>query len=225
MTTITATTATRSDTRADTADGDVRARRRLSALALVGGGAGVVVGHLLTVPSDQDMKPYLDQLAAHRTTGIVGGLLTAVGAFLVVPGLVALLRLVRERGARFATAGALLAGVGITALGAGDVMLTLVMGGLVEKHRDTAEALYRIADTEPLLSLPFALAPLFVLGMVLLGVGLLRARDLPTWLGMLTIVGGLCVPFSTAGGPRAFLTLLPLGAALVSVGVTALRRP
>jgi hypothetical protein len=204
---------------------DAGARARLSALALVGAGFGIVVGHLLTVPSDQKMTPYLDQLAAHRTTGILGGLLTAVGAFLVVPGLVAALRLVRERGARFATAGAVLAGVGITALGAGDVMLTLVMGDLVAKHRDTAEALYRIADTDPLLSLPFALAPLFVLGMVLLGVGLLRARELPVWLGVLTIAGGLCVPFSTAGGLRAFLTLLPLGAALVSIGVAALRRP
>lgn len=223
MTTITTTTVATPPV--DSTDTDVPARRRLTALALVGGGLGIVVGHLLTVPSDQSMKPYLDQLAAHRTTGIVGGLLTAAGAFLVVPGLVALLRLVRERGARFATAGAVLAGVGITSLGAGDVMLTLVMGDLVAKHRDTAEALYRIADSDPLLSLPFALAPLFVLGMVLLGVGLLRASDLPRWLGVLTIAGGLCVPFSTAGGPRAFLTLLPLGAALVSIGITALRRP
>lgn len=222
MTTATAT-ATATDV-VPTTSADVPARRRLSALALVGGGLGVVVGHLLTVPSDQDMKPYLDQLVAHRTTGIIGGLLTAAGAFLVVPGLVALLRLVRGRGARFATAGAILAGVGITALGAGDVMITLVMGDLVAKHRDIAESLYRIADSDPLLSLPFALAPLFVLGMVLLGVGLLRAPGLPRWLGALTIVGGLCVPFSTAGGPRAFLTLLPLGAALVCVGITALRR-
>jgi hypothetical protein len=203
---------------------DARARARLSALALAGAGVGIVVGHLLTVPSDQDVKPYLDQLAAHRTTGILGGLLTAAGAFLLVPGLAALLRMVRGRGSRFATAGAIIAGVGITALGAGDVMLTLVMGDLVAKHRDTAEALYRIADADPLISLPFALAPLFVLGMVLVGVAVLRARDLPTWLGVLTIAGGLCVPFSTAGGPRAFLTLLPLGAALVSLGVTALRR-
>jgi hypothetical protein len=203
-------------------------RRRavsLTALALAGGGIGIVVGHLLTVPSDQAMTPYLDQLAAHRTTGVIGGLLTATGAFLVVPGLVALLRLVRDRGARLATAGAVLAGVGITSLGAGDVVLTLVMGGLVDQHRGTAEAVYKIADSEPLLSLPFALAPLFVVGMVLLGASLLWARTVPWWLGALTVLGGLVVPFSTAGGTRAFLTLLPLGAALVAVGITALRRP
>jgi hypothetical protein len=209
---------------AGTTRADGTARRRLSAFALAGAGVGIVVGHLMTVPSDQDMKPYLDQLAAHRTTSTIGGLLTAVGAFLLVPGLVALLGLVRDRGARMATAGAILAGVGITSLGAGDVMLTLVMGGVVDKHRDTAEALYRIADTEPLLSLPFAFAPLFVLGMVVLGVAVLRARDLPVWLGVLTIAGGLCVPFSTAGGPRAFLTLLPLAVALVALSVTAYRR-
>jgi hypothetical protein len=203
----------------------ISARARLSALALAAGGIGIVVGHLLTVPSDQDMTHYLDQLAAHRTTGVIGGLLTAAGAFLVVPGLVALLRLVRDRGSRLATAGAILAGAGITSLGAGDVMLTLVMGGLVEQHRSTAEALFKIANSEPMLSLPFALAPLFVVGMVLLGISLLRARTVPLWLGAITIVGGLVVPFSTAGGPRAFITLLPLGAALVAVGITALRRP
>lgn len=218
--TTTLTTAT-----GQTPDLAVSARARLSALALAGGGIGIVVGHLLTVPSDQDMTRYLDQLAAHRTMGVIGGLLTAAGCFLVVPGLVALLRLVRDRGSRLATAGAILAGVGITSLGAGDVMLTLVMGGLVEQHRGTAEAMFKIADSEPMLTLPFALAPLFVIGMLLLGISLLRARTVPRWLGPLTILGGLVVPFSTAGGPRAFVILLPLGAALLAVGITALRRP
>lgn len=200
------------------------ARARLSALALVGAGVGIVVGHLLTVAPDQEMRPYLDQLAQHRTTSTLGMLLTAAGAFLVVPGLSAWLRLVRDRGARFATAGAVLAGVGITALGAGDVMIGLVMGSLVEKHRDTAEVVYRVADSGALLGLPFALAPVFVLGMILLGVALLRAGTVPTWLGALVIVGAVALAFSNGGGLRAFLTLLPLGVALAGVGITALRR-
>ena len=208
----------------ETTASETGVRARLSALALVGAGAAIVVGHLLTVAPDQEMQPYLDQLAQHRTTSTIGMLLTAVGAFLVVPGLVSWLGLVRGRGARLATAGAVLAGVGITALGAGDVMIGLVMGSLVEDHRDTAEALYRVADTEALLGLPFALAPVFVLGMVLLGAALLRARTVPVWLGVLTIAGAVALPFSNGGGLRAFLTLLPLGIALAGVGVVALRR-
>jgi hypothetical protein len=54
-----------------------------------------------------------------------------------------------------------------TGEGAGDVMIGLVMGSLVENHPDTAETLYRVGDTEALLGLPFALAPVFVLGTVL----------------------------------------------------------
>jgi hypothetical protein len=207
-----------------TTSSETGTRARLSALALVGAGAGIVVGHLLTVAPDQEMRPYLDQLAQHRTTSTLGMLLTAVGGFLVVPGLSAWLRLVRDRGARFATAGAVLAGIGITALAAGDVMIGLVMGSLVEKHQDTAEAVYRVADTEALLGLPFALAPVFVLGMILLGIALLRAGTVPTWLGVLVIVGAVALPFSNGGGLRAFLTLMPLGVALAGVGITALRR-
>jgi hypothetical protein len=98
------------------------------------------------------------------------------------------------------------------------------MGSLVEKHPDTAESVYRVADTEALLGLPFALAPVFVLGMILLGIALLRAGTVPTWLGVLVIVGAVALPFSNGGGLRAFLTLMPLGVALAGVGITALRR-
>jgi hypothetical protein len=95
---------------------------------------------------------------------------------------------------------------------------------VIQHHRNTAETLYRVADNEALLGLPFALAPVFVLGIVLLGIALLQARAVPTWLGALVIVGAVALPFSNGGGVRAFLTLLPLGLAFAGVGVTALRR-
>ncbi len=79
---------------------DGRARANLTAFALAAAGVGITIGHLLTVPSDQKMTPYLDQLAAHRTTGVIGGLLTAIGAFLVVPGLADDLPRLRERGGK-----------------------------------------------------------------------------------------------------------------------------
>ena len=54
-----------------------------------------------TIDPGLPARTYLDQLAAHHGTGVLGGLTTSVGAFLLVPGLVALLSLVgaRPRGA------------------------------------------------------------------------------------------------------------------------------
>jgi uncharacterized protein DUF4386 len=199
-------------------------RRRLAALATVGAGIGIVLGHLLTVPPEGKATTYVHDFAHHHTSGVIGGLLTAVGAFLLVPGLGAIIRLVRGRGAGLATAGAVLAGVGIISLGAGDVMITLVMGWLVKSDPQSAVMIFKGSDNSSLVGLPFGFAPLFVLGMVLLGTALIRSRAVPLWLAMLTILGAVLLPFSTAGGLSASLTLLPLGLALVGLGITAFRR-
>ncbi len=205
-------------------EGNLGLRQRLAALAAVGSGIGIVVGHLLTVPPQGEASAYVRDFAHHHTSGVIGGLLTAVGAFLLVPGLSAILRLVRGRGAGLATAGAVLAGIGIVSLGAGDVMITLMMGWLVKSDPGTAVAIFKGADSSALAGLPFAFAPLFVLGMLLIGAALIRARAVPLWIAALTILGAVGLPFSTAGGLSAFLILLPLGLALVGLGVTAFRR-
>lgn len=190
-------------------------RRRLSALALAGAGIGIVAGHALSVDSSQASDAYLADFTAHQLRGTIGGLTIAIGAFLLVPGLVAALGLVTERGARLATIAAALWGMGATALGAGDMMQTLVMSALVPAHHDTAKAVIDVAQ-QGILGLPFLFAPAFILGGVLFAVALLRARVVPTWLGVLSLVGPLLVPASSAGGLlTAALPLLPLGASLV----------
>jgi hypothetical protein len=224
MTAVHQSASTHTHTNSGAEDANLVLRRRLGALAAAGAGVGVVVGHLLTVPPQGKASNYVDDLAHHHTTGVIGGLLTAAGAFLLVPGLGAIMRLVRGRGAGLATAGAVLAGIGIVALGAGDVMITLVMGWLVKSDPHTAVTIFQGSDNSPLIGLPFSLAPLFVLGMVLLGAALIRARAVPLWLAAMTILGAVMLPFSTAGGLSAFLILLPLGSALVGLGVTAFRR-
>lgn len=199
----------------------VASRTRLAGLAGIGAGAGagIVLGHLLAIDPNQPQATYLSALSAHQSTGVIGGLTTATGAFLVLPALTGMLGLVRSRGATLATAGAVLAGVGITALGAGTVLMTLVMGGLVGTAPPTAAAVFADANsTAPLLSLMFALAPLFVIGSILLGIALLLARAVPAWAAGLLIVGGVLVPFAGGGGPLAALTHLPLGAALCVIG-------
>lgn len=190
-------------------------RRRLSALALAAAGVGIVVGHALSVDSGQTPDAYLADFTAHHVRGTIGGLTVTVGAFLLVPGLAGALRLVTGRGARLATIAAALWGLGAMALGAGDLMQTLVMSALVPGHHDTARAIIEVAQ-QGILGLPFAFAPAFILGGILFAVALLRSRAVPIWLGVLSLVGPLLVPASSAGGVlTAALPLLPLGASLV----------
>lgn len=196
----------------------IRVRRRLAGLAAVGAGAGIVVGHLLTVDPNLPAATYVRDLGAHRATGVIGGLLTSVGAFLLLPAMAAALRLVRGRGAGLATAGAVLVGCGAAALAAGDVMITLVMGTLVQGHPDLAESVYRSADSSALIGLPFMFAPLLVIGLVLVGIALLRAAVVPRWEAILLMVGGLLVVASGGGGAAAAIPLLPLGMALGLLG-------
>jgi hypothetical protein len=196
----------------------IRVRGRLAGLAAIGAGAGIVIGHLLTVDPNKPAATYVRDLGTHRATGVAGGLLTSVGAFLLLPAMAAMLRLVRGRGASLATVGAALVGCGAAALAAGDVMITLVMGSLVHGHPDLAENVYRAADSSALIGLPFVFAPLLVIGLVLVGVALLRAAVVPTWEAVLLIVGGLLVVASSGGGVSAAVPLLPLGVALGLLG-------
>lgn len=198
-------------------------RTRLAAAAAIAAGVGIVLGHALTIDPNLPANTYVHRLATHHATGVTGGLLTAIGAFLLIPAMTALLSLVRGKAARLATAGAILIGCAAAALGAGDVMITLLMGSLVQHHPDTATAVLHAADKEPLLSLPFALAPLLVIGLVVFGIALLRAKAVPVHEAALLIVGGLLVFPSGGGGLLAAATLTPLGVALVLLGRRATR--
>src|SRR4051794_30284530 len=108
-----------------------RTRTRLAAFAAIAAGVGLVAGHALTVDPNLPSPKYIHELTPHHTPGIIGGLLTSVAAFLLIPAMNALLSLLPSAGARLATGGAILIGCAGAALGAGDVMITLVMGSLV----------------------------------------------------------------------------------------------
>ena len=142
-------------------------RRQLLVVSMVLASAALVIGHWLSVASDQPSASYIPDFAAHRTRGIVGGLLLATGAFLLVPTAAGVLQLVRARGARLATVGAVLAAVGAVAVGAGDVMITLVVGGLVRSDPVLAKQVVDLANGSAVIGLPFVLFPALLLGFIL----------------------------------------------------------
>lgn len=206
---------------------DVGLRSRLSAAAMAASGVLIVVGHGLSIDPNLPTDDYIARMTADRTQGVAGGLMVAVGALLLPIGLVALLGLVRRRGAGLALAGAILAGCGAMALGAGDVMITLIMGGLSRDHGELAGQVMDLAagDRAPLLSLPFLFAPLLVLGLILCGAALIRSRAVPWWEGAVLILGAALVLVSAGGGwAAAALPLTPLGVALVLLARRAVVR-
>jgi hypothetical protein len=194
-----------------------RARHVLSGLALAAAGCCIVIGHALTVDPNTPTEKYIATLGAHHLSGTIGGLLTAVGAFLLLPGIAGLLGLVGR--SRLATLSAGLWGLGACALGAGDVMITLVMSALVPGHAQTARSMMAVAENSGVLGLPFLLAPALILGGVLMGVALWRSRTVPGWLAALLCVGQVLIGASSGGGLlTAAMPLLPMGVALVLLG-------
>ena len=193
--------------------------------AALAGPTAIVVGHALTVDPNQKAAPYVATLAAHRATGLTGGLLTVVGAFLLVPALLGLRRLAPGRGSGPVQTGSLLAGIGALGLGVGDAMITLVMGALVHADPVLAEHVFGIATSSPLTSVPFLLAPLLFIGSLLLAVGLWRAGTTSKVFPALMVVGTVGIgAFSSGGGVAVALAHTPYGVAVIGLGVLAARR-
>jgi hypothetical protein len=201
-------------------------RRQLLVMSMLLAGASLVIGHWLSVDSDQSTAGFISDFAAHRARGIAGGLLLSVGAFLLLPTVVGALQVVRARGARLATVGAVVAAIGAIALGAGDVMITLVVGTLVKSDPGLARSVVGIAEDSGLAGLPFQFAPALFLGFILLAIAMLRARSVTRWVPILLIVGVVCIgAFSTGGGLRAGIATLPFGVAVAALGVQLRQAP
>ncbi len=196
-----------------------RLRQRLLAVAMVAGSLCVWIGHLGNSSSTQAPARYVAEISAHHTRFVATELVIAIGAFLLVPGMAGLMRLVPARGGRWATIGGVLAGIALAGLGAGNLMFGVVLGMLTPAHGDVATQVVRIANDAPLAGVPFMPAPLLTIGVILLGVGLLRSKTVPTLLVVVLMVGGILVVPSGSGGLLAVALLAPMCLSIATMGV------
>jgi hypothetical protein len=176
--------------------------------------ATVLIGHALNVPATLATGPFLDEVAARPGLFLLGGLLQAASAFLLIPAAVGLMALVPARGAGWATAGGVLTGIGAAATGAGLVMITTVMAMLVGTDRPVAARVFDVASTSTIGGLPFLLAPAMLVGLLLLGIALLRARTVPVVYAVVLAVGAVLAALAPGGGWLGALGHLPLAVAL-----------
>jgi hypothetical protein len=194
-------------------------RRGLVVGAMVASAVTVVVGHALNVPAALPASDFLDAVHAHPSAFLIGGLLQAAAAFLLIPSAIGIAALVPARGSVWATVGIVLTGIGAAATGAGLVMITTMMSMLADADSALAGRVYDLAGSSSIGGLPFLLAPAMLVGLLLLGIALLRAGTVHRAIPIVLIVGAVVAGLAPGGGLAGAVGHLPLAAALAALAV------
>jgi hypothetical protein len=194
-------------------------RRGLVVGAMIAAAVTVLIGHALNVPATLPTPDFLADVHAHRSAFLIGGLLQAAAAFLLIPSAIGIAALVPARGSVWATVGIVLTGIGAAATGAGLVMITTMMAMLADADSALAGRVYGLAGSSSIGGLPFLLAPAMLVGLLLLGIALLRAGAVHRAVPIVLIVGAVLAGLAPGGGVAGAIGHLPLAAALIALAV------
>lgn len=176
---------------------------RWSGPAAMLGGALWIIGAVIHASKPRGCIAEECAFRPMRESGALDGILMLLSLLLFAAGVVGLVVLARRSG-RFGKTGK--AGVVIGAAGAA----LLVIASLIQFIFFGGDFLIM-----PTFVIPGLLA--LVLGLVLLGVAILRSGVLPRWTAALLIIGALAMLASNEQTARVLLTI-PLGVAWVAVG-------
>lgn len=197
----------------------IRARLHLLAAAMILGPACIVLGHLLNVNASEAPAQYVRDISAHHAAFVAGSVIVTAGAFSIIPAMAAMMRLAPARGGLLVTAGAVIASVSAASLGAGTLMLGTVMGMLTPAHASLAVQVDQIGNQSGIGSLPFIIAPGLMIGILLVAIGLLRARLTRRWPAILLGLSVVPVFAAPSGGLLGAVLHLPLGIAIAVLGL------
>lgn len=199
------------------------ARRRLGGVCLIAAPIISLVSALLTPQFTGELAAERAAIAAHPTQWMISTFLQLIGLFLLIPGVVALTQLLRNRAVILGHIGSGLVVIAIY-FHAAVVGFALVEVPMVA---DGGAELMAFADTMydhpafTMIVLPFLG---FFLGWTLLAVALWRAQVAPLWVAAVTIAGAASELF----GPEALspeLMLVLFTVAFGYLGLKLLRMP
>jgi hypothetical protein len=199
-----------------------RLRRYAGPTILLGGSALTVAGMALHVAGDGSPadETLVRTIEAHSTQWLVSHFLLAAGMALVAGGAVTALRLVRRRGATLTVSGVLAMALGAALMSWGDLahgILAFALVGNVDPSRSLAiQEAYFLHPAVAAVSFGGMLLPL---GVLLLGVALLRSHAVPRWAAIVLLVSPIAMTLGFASGPRMLVLGLPF-----VVGMAALSR-
>jgi hypothetical protein len=200
-----------------------RARLALCAIALGLAPVLLALGDLIMVSTGDKAAQEVADIAGARGRFLAGNLLFVLGAAALVPGALALARLVRARGAAWATTGACMVAIGGGSLAVAVWSYTIVgyVGTEPGASRVGLVSLIDHANNSILVGAAWILGIGALFGFVVTAIGLIRARTVPLWEPILLIVAAVLTFVSGQGTLAAVLTL-PMVVALIALAYEAL---
>lgn len=176
---------------------------RWSGLAAMLGGALWIIGSVIHASKPRGCIAEECAFRPMRESGALDGILMLLSLLLFAVAVTGLVMLARRSG-RFGVVGK----IGVIIGGAGVVLL--LVASLVQSTFFGGDF-----PLMPYFVIPGLLA--MVVGLVFLGVAILRSRVLPRWTAALLIIGALAMLGANEQTSRVLLTI-PLGAAWIAVG-------
>ena len=177
-----------------------------------------LVAFVVSPKLETEAGPQLSVAAEHADRFYIANLVAMIGLILVVPAVLGLMHMLRERRPLHSAVGG-----GLTLIG---VLLTLVGCGVSfviwEMARNGADSAGNVAVLDGVLNDAAVMIPVFIvgfvgaLGVVLLGIGLYQSHVVDWWMALFFAVGVVCI---NVAFPAGVLALAIVGAALMLVGL------
>ena len=161
-------------------------RQRAAGLALVTAPVAFATAELLAPESTGTSAQMLSSFAAHRSAGLVAALLGIASVMLFVPGILALVRAITGRGRGWALAAAAATTYGLVTAHAALGGINIMFYAMTDRSlsRPQMNRLLDVLMNTPAAGLPLLLGHIiFSLGIIALGLAVLRSRAFPIWTG------------------------------------------
>jgi hypothetical protein len=182
-----------------------------------------LVGVIVHPEMDTDNAAQLAIVQDNMDAWYISNLLLFASLVLFVPAVLGLMHMLREREAAFGHLGGGLTLLGIVSA-AGAVGMAMVVWQMAAPGADQAQMtalLDRVTDTAGT-AIPFLWLNLCVgIGIVLVALGLYRARAVQSWMAVFLLIGGVC---ATIAFPLASELLAIVGGAFLFVSLGAIGR-
>lgn len=197
-------------------------RRYAGPTVLLAGAALTIAGMALHVAGDGSPadEALIRTIEASSTQWLVSHFLLAAGMALVAGGAVTALRLARRRGGILTISGVAAISLGAALMSLGDLahgILAFALAGRIDPA--TSLAIQDDYFMHPAIAVISFGGMLMPLGVLLLGVALLRSHVVPRWAAVVLLVSPVAISLGFASGPRMLVFGLPF-----VVGMAALSR-